>query len=360
MINTYIFSTAVILFVLLFVIYASTKNKVKNLNNVKGKEEREKRKQLSKALRIIKWGWIVSIGPVLISGSIFFLGNGSNGQSAVSMEHIHGLGYSNDGKRILVPAHNGIKTYSDGSWGISEGEKHDYMGFSTVDDGFYSSGHPAPGSDKKNPFGIVKSTDEGKTLQTLDLYGQIDFHTMAAGFKSHAIYVINPEPNPRMSSAGLYYSKDETKTWTKSEMKGINEEVTALAVHPTAEDVIAIGTQNGVYLSKDFGQNFAKVLTNGQVTSLFFNAKGALFIGGYQQEPYLLKMDIGTKKSQEVRLPSMKQDAVAYFAQNPMDENKMAFASFSNNVYYSNDQGVNWTIIAEQGKVISNQKNTSQ
>jgi hypothetical protein len=35
---------------------------------------------------------------------------------------------------------------ADGKWKEAPGEMHDYLGFSMADNGFYSSGHPAPGT----------------------------------------------------------------------------------------------------------------------------------------------------------------------------------------------------------------------
>jgi len=269
------------------------------------------------------------------------------------LEHIHGLGYSTDGKQMIIPAHDGLKTYSEGHWGSAEGEKHDYMGFSSVDDGFYSSGHPASGSDKKNPFGIVKSTDEGKTFETLDLYEEIDFHMMGVGYKSHAIYVINPQPNSRMDYTGLYYSTDETKKWTKSAMKGISEEPTALAVHPSNETVLAIGTQSGVYLSKDYGQNFEKVFSKGQATSLYFKTNGTLFVGGYDKQAYLVELNVENNLSEEINIPDIKEeDAIAYISGNPVNGKEMAFATFKKDVYVSYDKATQWIKVADQGKGI--------
>src|SRR3546814_19465798 len=45
--------------------------------------------------------------------------------------------------------------------------EHDYMGFATTREAFYSSGHPAAGSNLINPFGLIKSTDAGKTWRQL-------------------------------------------------------------------------------------------------------------------------------------------------------------------------------------------------
>ncbi|MBX6396423.1 MAG: hypothetical protein IRY98_12110, partial [Alicyclobacillaceae bacterium] len=83
--------------------------------------------------------------------------------SSITFMHIHGLGYSADGSEVYIPAHNGLAIYRQGKWSYASGYAHDYMGFSMVDSGFYSSGHPAPDSGLKNPLGIVKSSDLGKT-----------------------------------------------------------------------------------------------------------------------------------------------------------------------------------------------------
>ncbi|MED4569618.1 glycosyl hydrolase [Brevibacillus agri] len=335
----------------LFVWFIVTKRQIQTLKNVKKQEDREKRLQLSKMLRYLKWGLSAAVLMVVTTGvlSIF----GINADRAIYLEHIHGLGFSTDGKRVLIPAHDGLKAYEDGIWKIPEGEKHDYMGFSPVDNGFYSSGHPAVGSDMKNPFGIVKSTDEGKSLQTLALEGETDFHNMAVGYSSHVIYVMNPQPNSKMNTPGLYYSIDEGVTWTKSQMNGFGEEPTAMAVHPTEASVIAIGTPSAVYLSKDYGNTFEKLVSAGQATALFFNNHGELFIGGYQNKAYLQKMDMTSKKAENLLIPALTEDAVAYFAQNPSDEDQMSFATFKNDVYISNDQGLKWKKIADQGKSIS-------
>ncbi|MFC4765857.1 F510_1955 family glycosylhydrolase [Effusibacillus consociatus] len=273
---------------------------------------------------------------------------------AITLHHIHGLGYSNDGRRILIPAHYGIGVYSNGSWETVEGPNHDYMGFSMADNGFYSSGHPAPGSKLKNPLGIVKSTNEGKSIETLGLSGETDFHGMSVSYKTHTIYVLNPAPNSKMNSAGMYYSKDETKTWTRSEMKGVNEELSALAIHPTTDAVVAVGTENGIYVSKDYGQNFAKIVPNIQITSLFFGRKGELYAGGLaNNKPFLLEIDVDSKKTEEINIPPLKEDAVTYIAQNPVNENEMVFATVKKDVYLSSDKGESWKWIAEQGKGIS-------
>lgn len=179
------------------------------------------------------------------------------------------------------------------------------MGFSMVDDGFYGSGHPKPGCDLANPLGVVKSTNLGKTIQSLDLQGDSDFHGMSVSYNTHTVYVLNPEPNSKMDATGLYYTQDDAKTWVKSKMEGLNEEPIVLTVHPSNDAIVAIGTPTGGYLSADYGDTFEKVVSDQQVTSLHFNAKGELFAGGFQGKPRLFLLDIETGDTKDIPLPPL-------------------------------------------------------
>ncbi|EMU5678966.1 glycosyl hydrolase, partial [Pseudomonas aeruginosa] len=73
------------------------------------------------------------------------------------------------------------------------------MGYSVTRQAIYSSGHPARGSGLVNPFGVIKSSDGGRTWQQLGLQGESDFHLLASGYDSATLYVYNTRPNSRMS-----------------------------------------------------------------------------------------------------------------------------------------------------------------
>jgi photosystem II stability/assembly factor-like uncharacterized protein len=280
--------------------------------------------------------------------AVIFL-NGCSKVNKTTLMHIHGLGYSNDGKQLFIPAHDGLVVYTDGKWNTMEGKKHDYMGFNIVDDGFYSSGHPAPDAGMKNPLGIVKSTDNGKTLQQLDLYGVEDFHSMGVGFKSHSIYVFNTKPNAKMDSIGMYYSTDDTKTWNKSAMKGINSEPFAMAVHSTDSAIVAVGTKEGIFLSKNNGNEFELLPLRSPSTALAFGTQGDLWIGG----PDSIVEKNGNNYL-TYKIPTLdQQDAVAYIAQNPVNENELVFATYKKSVFRSTDKGASWKELIHLGEVIS-------
>jgi hypothetical protein len=277
--------------------------------------------------------------------------HGSHNAGDTAFMHIHGLGYSSDGKRLFIPIHNGIKIYSDGKWSDAPGEKHDYMGFSAADNGFYSSGHPAVGSKYKNPLGLIKTTDEGKSITVLALEGEVDLHGMSVSYRTHTLYVLNPEPNSKMKQAGLFYSRDEGRTWVSKQMTGLSGQITALAVHPTQDAIVAIGTAAGVYLSKDNGQTFAAVYTDQPISALAFMDNGNLLIGTAKAE--LVNINLETKQPVTSKTPVQTGDVIAYLTGSPVNPKEIAIATGKKDVYLSTDNGAAWRKIADQGQAIN-------
>lgn len=280
--------------------------------------------------------------------------------SDIELMHVHGLGFSGNDTGLYVPSHDGLKVFEEGTWSESPVEPHDYMGFSMVDDGFYSSGHPGAGSSLKNPFGVVKTTDMGQNLEMLDLYQEVDFHGMAVGYYSHAIYVINPQPNSRMDEAGLYYSTDDATTWTKGETKGLQGPVFSIAVHPTDEEIVALGTGEGIFLSNDFGQSFES-LSSSPATAVAFSAEGDLLAGSVSDKVNLTTFDSETNEPQAMSIPSLNgENTITYIAVNPQDEQQIIFTTVEKDMYLTKDSGENWSQIAEKGTGINLKSDAKQ
>ena len=269
----------------------------------------------------------------------------------VTLMHVHGLAYSPDGKRLMIPSHHGLAVYELGKWSKAPGPEHDYMGFSATAKHVYSSGHPAPGSGLVNPFGLLRSRDGAKTWDKLGLEGESDFHLMAAGWNSNAIYVWNPAPNSRMKAAGLNYTLNDGLAWKRAGGAGLAGEPRALAVHPDDAAMLAIATSEGLYLSRDSGERFEKAAEAGEGLSAFFDLEGRhLWYGAFDGRPRLARMPLAGGPSVEVALPPLKQDAIAFIAQNPARRLEYAIATFQRDVYLSNDAGKTWIRIANRGE----------
>lgn len=269
----------------------------------------------------------------------------------VTLTHVHGLAYSADGKRLMIPSHHGLAVYENGKWSKAPGPQHDYMGFSATAKHIYSSGHPAPGSGLVNPFGLLRSRDGGKTWDKLGLEGESDFHLMATSWNTNAVYVWNGERNSRMKDTGLHFTLNDGLAWKQARASGIRGQPRAIAVHPDDAATVAVATSNGVFLSRNSADPFAVVAKNGEGLSVFFDLDGRhLWYGTFDDRPHLLRAPLGGGQASEVQLPPLEQDAVAYIAQNPKARNEYAIATFKRSVYLSKDAGRNWAQIANGGQ----------
>jgi hypothetical protein len=278
-------------------------------------------------------------------GDSLSAGEGHAGDE-VQIPHLHGLGFSADGRELVVPAHTGLRIYADSRWQNPDLPVNDYMGYAPTDDGFYSSGHPGSGSNLVNPLGLVKSSDGGKTLTPVGFAGESDFHLMAVGYRNHAIYVFNPSPNSKLGT-GLYSSVDEGKTWQQSALEGVKSQPVQIAVHPTAAGTVALATDEGVLLSSNHGSTFEQIGAVVPVTAVAWSPDGKQLVFGATK---LSAYDVESKQIKELSTPSIEgQDAIAYIAVNPQRRDELAFATYARDIYRSSNAGQTWTQIAQDG-----------
>lgn len=270
---------------------------------------------------------------------------------AVTLTHVHGLSFSADGARIIVPSHHGLAMFENGRWSKAPGPAHDYMGYSATRDALYSSGHPAPGSGMTNPFGLIKSRDGGKTWQPLGLTGESDFHMLATSHATNAVYVFNHEPNSRMSQAGIYFTLNDGLKWQRAAAQGLGSKLGSLAVHPADAKVVAAGTADGLYLSRNSAESFERLVGGTRVLAASFDLGGQqLWFSTSAGKAGLARIALKPgAKAEAVALPALTEDAVAYIAQNPVQRSEIAIATFKRNVFVSKDQGRTWTQIAKDG-----------
>lgn len=278
-------------------------------------------------------------------------GSLAHARDPVTLTHVHGLSYSADGKRLMIPSHHGLAVYSGGNWSKAPGAQHDYMGFSATSKHTYTSGHPAPGSGLVNPLGLLRSRDAGKTWDKLGLEGETDFHLLGAGWNSNALYVWNPAPSSRLREAGLYSTLNDGFAWKRAAAAGLKGEPRSVAVHPDNAAIVAVATSAGVFISTDSGDRFRPVEIGKEGFSVFFDLDGKdLWFGTLDAGPRLSRTPVGGGAPTRIALPALADDAIAYIAQNPSARTEYAIATFQRNVYLSKDAGRNWTPIAERGQ----------
>ena len=265
----------------------------------------------------------------------------------VTLTHVHGLAYSTDGKQIMIPSHHGLAAYREGTWSMAPGPRHDYMGFAAAATRLYSSGHPAPDSGLVNPFGLIRSTDGGKTWDKLGLEGESDFHVLGVSWHRNAVYVWNPERNSRMPSPDLYFTLDDGITWQRAAAKGLTDQPRSLAVHPDDASTVAIAAAAGIYLSRNSGETFQPISSKGQGFAVYFDLDGKhLWYSSHDGNARLTRIALQDDANTAVTLPPLTKDAVAYIAQNPVRSSEYAIATFQRSVYVTQDGGKTWRQIA--------------
>ncbi|MEO1287058.1 MAG: F510_1955 family glycosylhydrolase [Chloroflexota bacterium] len=292
--------------------------------------------------RNLKYGATFIIG-LLIIGGLYWL-NASGGFGGGTFRDIHGMNYTTNGE-LYVATHDGLRVY-DGAWSAPDIPINDYMGYSGTEDGFYSSGHPGAGSNLVNPIGLVRSTDYGETIQTIDFSGETDFHVMGAAYSNpDIVYVFNPAPNSKLS-AGLHYSLNEGQTWEAVDAVGIGtQQPFALAVHPTQESVVALAMGNGgTYLSNDYGQTFSQISVAPVTAIVFATHDNTTLYFGYQA---LSAYSLEDGTIQDFSVPTLGQDeALVYVASDP-NSGEIALATSEWEVYlWDGNVGTQWRQIA--------------
>lgn len=270
---------------------------------------------------------------------------------ALTLTHVHGLAWSADGQRLMIPSHHGLAVFEDDRWSKAPGPQHDYMGFAVTADALYSSGHPARGSALANPFGLIRSNDGGREWNTLGMSGESDFHLLAASYRSNAIHVFNTAPNSRMHAAGVFSTANDGFTWRQRALDGVSGKPSALAAHPDDPQRFALGTSAGVYVTH--GDKALRRLADGRITALGFDLSGdALWVGRYGDGPELARVELPDGKPAVIEIPLQREDAVAYIAQNPVRPAEIAIATFRRDVFVSTDAGAHWQAIARDGRGI--------
>lgn len=309
-------------------------------NSVRSRRSAKKQQKSQKQFVWIGGSLVVVVALV---GILFALTGG--GGTSVSFPDIHGISFTGDGEQLRVATHTGLVAYQDGNWSTPDLPVNDYMGYSGTDDGFFSSGHPGVGSQLVNPIGLVRSTDHGESIETINFLGETDFHVMGASYYGETVYVVNPSPNSLLS-IGFHYSLDGGETWEQSAAEGLTAAPIQITVHPSEAGTVAVATQSGVFFSNNFGTTFTPI-SDGIVTSVVFDPNGERLLFGFDTLFSYRLSDAQTLPLPE--MPTVDSDqAILYIAVNPAND-AVAFATSDRDVFYSPNGGQSWEKIGENG-----------
>lgn len=268
------------------------------------------------------------------------------------LQHLHGLAFTPDGKGLMAPGQVGLMLYRNGRWRKLPGPAHDFKGLSLAKSAIYTSGRPAPGSHLLTPLGLVKSADGGATWLQLGLSGESNFQLIAAGYRSNIVYVANTEINSRMQHRAVYYTRDEGKSWNPTNAAALSRLTTSIAAHPSHAGTVAIGTADGVYLSRNFGAVFQRVGPNTAVSALAFDFDGKHLYVARGDAGALERMSLDVPGETNIFLPSLEGDFVTYVAQNPARPSELAIATRRRHVFLTTGADRNWKQIARDGQAL--------
>ncbi|MDQ0428453.1 hypothetical protein QOZ98_001279 [Planomicrobium stackebrandtii] len=266
------------------------------------------------------------------------------------LDHVHGMGFIESEEGLYFASHHGLKIYRDGEWLETSDHFHDYMGFNAVDDGFYTSGHPGSGSMMQNPIGIQRSMDGGRSLDHMGFEGETDFHGMAAGYRSHHLFVMNPQENSQMGP-GYFRSEDDGEQWQQVEGSGLEGEISAFAMHPSDSQLIAAATTAGIFLSEDGGDSFVLLTDDGIYGTAVFFGEEALYYATYSTEAELIEYTWENGEQQTFELPDLPEDGIIYIAQNTSNAEELAIYTAAGHAFLSEDGGGTWNQILNAGQV---------
>lgn len=302
--------------------------------------------------RLLAGVLILAIASGVLLWSLLGTGDDQQGSDEAVSEfmHLHGLGIPDWAPdTVYVATHQGLlRIGEDGDWRRASEEPHDFMGFAVhpTDDGvLYTSGHPAPGTDLRNPVGFMVSEDHGRTWTPRALHGETDFHAMA-------VQATNGDVVYGFHGGRLYRSDDAGESWVTLDEAGALGDAggaLALAVHPDDADEVLAATQSGLVRMRDDGRDVG-VLLGAPTTAVAFAAADPDRILAYAPEPGpgLVESTDGGESWQEVGL-TFDEDAAGHIAVHPDDPQVVYVGTYGASLHRTVDGGATWERLAEGG-----------
>lgn len=289
-----------------------------------------------------RWTALVGAGALALAAPAF-------GLETDTLRHVHGLGYSPDGNRLMIPSHDGLAVYSDVRWSKALGPEHDFMGFAVTRDFIIRSGHPARGAGRANPLGLIPSRDGGRSWNRLGFEGEAEFHVVAAGDANNAVYVHNPAPNSRMPHSGIYRMIGPGARLARGQRAGPARRAPRARGASDAGGLGCRGDQRGpvpvARRRRRVQAGDGRRACHG--CALCARGRFTLVQRARPQAQHVSRSNRGDAR-EETALPPLERDAMANIAQNPACRAEFAIVTFERAVILTPDAGTTWTRIAPQ------------
>lgn len=185
-----------------------------------------------------------------------------------TVSHIHGSGFWQEDERPVIATHAGLMEYREDGWYALTENRHDYMGFELVEDGFYASGHPDRRTDYKNPLGVIHGKGHGESLEVRSLEGEADFHYMSAGYASDSIYVYLGEATNELKP-GFYRSFDGGSSFEPMALDGVDgNKVAGIVADATESKRVFLYGPSGILVSTNGGDTFEPLIEGEKIVTV--------------------------------------------------------------------------------------------
>ncbi|WP_214793044.1 MULTISPECIES: F510_1955 family glycosylhydrolase [unclassified Exiguobacterium] len=263
------------------------------------------------------------------------------------VSHIHGAGFWQDDNRPVIATHAGLMEYREDGWYTLPTNRHDYMGFELVEDGFYASGHPDRRTDYKNPLGVIYGKDHGTMLEVRSLEGEADFHYMSAGYATETLYVYLEEATSQLET-GFHRSTDGGKSFEPMQVKGIEGgQVAGIVADATDAERVFLYGPSGILVSNDSGDSFEPLVEAEQVVTVGADDGQLAYVRQTDGSFEGVRFNLEDESTETFNLPELQTDAVPI--ELGIKEERMLLVASDNSVYEYTDG--EWEMRLDKGEL---------
>lgn len=259
---------------------------------------------------------------------------------------INGIVYFEN--ELYTATNKGLNVYRNETWENVTGESIQYSAIQSVTNGLMISG-----TKEKKPLGITTLQISDLTTKPVAFDQMASFHFMASDLTGSHLYILQDAMNEETLKYGLHYSQDGGKTWNQSKLEGLNSNsMGMISVHPSNGHIMAMATQDGVFLSNDYGNTFAQIISNEMVTAISMGKNEIYYstVNEREEKVYLKKFEFATNRVEVLNIPHLDfYNPITYIAVNVENPSELSFSTYQDDIYHSNDTGSNWNQLLFQG-----------